>query len=357
MRIAVDATRPLAAEPGSGHNRWHPEIEPIATVEPGATITLETRDGIDGQLTAASTADDVRQLDLGLGHPLTGPIAVLGAKPGDVLEVELVAFEPTEVGVTAIIPGFGFLADEFSEPFLAVWEIDSGRARSAQVPGVAVAGDMFPGTIGLAPSHELMASSRRREEGIRARGGPVADDLPDRAVPAFAGGGLRTIPPRETGGNLDVRQLVTGSRVYFPVQVPGGLFSVGDLHYAQGDGEVCGTAIELAGAATVRFALHRKPTWAGRFPWCQIPGRPERPAFVTTGLPIRADGSAEAMDLGLAARHALLEMIDHLVAVRGLSREAAYVLASVAVDLRISEVVDVPYPVVAAVLPLDIFEA
>jgi formamidase len=356
VRFAVDSTRPLAEEPGTGHNRWHPEIAPLVAVEPGETITLETRDGIDGQLGRGSTADDVRRLDLGLGHPLTGPVEVAGAGPGDVLEVELVDFESVDVGVTAVIPGFGFLADEFPDPYVVLWEISDGRATAAELPGVAVPADMFPGVIGVAPSHGLMAEMRRREEELRADGGPVADDLPDRAVPALAAGGLRTIPPRETGGNMDVRQLAAGSRVFFPVHVPGARFSIGDLHFAQGDGEVCGTAIEVAGAATLRFSLHRQPAWRGRFPWSETPPRPGRAAFVTTGLPLAPDGANEPMNLTLCARNALLEMISYLVAVRGLTREAAYVLASATVDLRISQVVDVPNPVVAAVLPLDIFE-
>ena len=356
MRVTVDPTRPLAEEPRTGHNRWHPDLDPIATVRPDEEITLETRDGIDGQLTPASTADDIHTLDLGLAHPLTGPIAVEGAEPGDVLEVELVDFESADVGITAVIPGFGFLADEFPDPYLAVWEIDGGRARAPQIPGVSVPGDMFPGVIGVSPSHVLMAEMRQREEELRARGGPVADDLPDRAVPAFASDGLRTIPPRETGGNVDVRQLVAGSRAFFPVHVPGARFSIGDLHFAQGDGEVCGTAIEVAGAATLRFRLHSQPAWCGRFPWCETPPRQERASFVTTGLPITAEGRNEPMDLTLAARNALREMISYLVGVRGLTREGAYVLASACVDLRISQVVDIPNPIVAAVLPLDIFE-
>ncbi len=356
VRIAVDRTRPLAAEPQTGHNRWHPDIEPIATVQAGDEITIETRDGLDGQLGRGSVAADVFGLDLGLGHPLTGPIAIEGARPGDLLEVELLAFESAEVGVSAVIPGFGFLTDEFPDPYLVVWEIENGKAVASELPGVAVPAAMFPGVAGVAPSHALMAAMRRREDELRERGGPVADDLPDRAVPQTAASGLRTIPPRETGGNIDVRQLVAGSRVFFPVSVDGALFSIGDLHFAQGDGEVCGTAIEVAGAAAVRIHLHRNPAWIPRFPTAETPSRPERRSFVTMGMPIAADGTNEPMDLTLAARNALREMLDYLEATRGLTRVAAYALASAAVDLRIAQVVDVPNPTVTATLPLDIFE-
>jgi formamidase len=211
--------------------------------------------------------------------------------------------------------------------------------------------ETFAGVVGVAPSHELMEEFRRREEGLRSRGQLVADPLPESAVPAAAAAGLRTIPPRETGGNLDVRQLVAGSRLWLPVSVPGALFSIGDLHFAQGDGEVCGTAIEVAGAATVRFRVHRGGAGL-RFPSYETPARPGRRSFATTGIPVEA-----GLDVTAAAREALLEMIGHLERTYGLERPAAYALCSAVVDLRISEVVDVPYPVVSALLPLDVFVA
>lgn len=356
MRISVDATRPLRDEPTRGHNRWHPDLAPLATVRTGQEVTLETRDGIDGQVGPRSSHEAAAELGLGRGHPLTGPIAIEGAEPGDLLEVEILSFEWASVGVTCVIPGFGFLADEFADPYVVVWHVEDGKARSTELPGVAVPADPFPGVIGVAPSHELLAEYERREEEVRAAGGPVAPAAPEDAIPRDAAGGLRTIPPRETGGNLDVRQLVAGSRLLLPVAVPGAMFSVGDLHFAQGDGEVCGTGIEIAGAVTVRFSLRKDPAWRPRFPAFETPGRPARAAFVTTGLPIAADGRNAAMDLDLAARNALHELIGWLVATRGFRAEAAYCLASVAADLRLAELVDVPNPVVTASLPLDIFE-
>jgi formamidase len=161
----------------------------------------------------------------------------------------------------------------------------------------------------------------------------------------------RTIPPREIGGNLDIRQLVAGSRLYLPVDVPGALFSIGDLHFAQGDGEVCGTAIEVAGTVTVALHLHEDHERRSRFPSFETPAQPGRRSFATTGIPVD-----DAMDLTVAAREALGAMIDHLVATHGFESAAAYALCSAVVDLRLSEVVDVPYPVVSALLPLDIFE-
>jgi formamidase len=338
--------------PATGaHNRWHPDLEPAASVRPGDEITLETRDGIDGQLTRDSSHADVLDLDLGLGHPLTGPVYVEGAQPGDAVDIELLAYETADFGVTAVIPGFGFLADVFTDPYLVKWEIAGGEARSQELPGVTVRGDPFAGVVGVAPSHELMDEIARREQALADAGAPVADRLPETAIPATASMGLRTIPPREIGGNLDIRQLVAGSHITLPVHVEGALVSIGDLHFAQGDGEVCGTGIEAAGAVTLRFGV-RTPAQPLRLPSFETPERPGRRSFATTGIALDTP-----MDIDAAARVALLEMIDYLEARLGIARAAAYALCSVAVDLRISEVVDVPYPLVSALLPLGILEA
>ena len=333
------------------HNRWHPDIAPVVTVAPGEALTLEAEDGLAGQLRRESTHADCATLDLGLGHPLAGPVEIIGAKPGDVLEIEFLEYRSADFGVTAVIPGFGFLADRFTDPFLVKWEIGDDVARSGELPGVAVPAEMFAGVVGVAPSRDRMEQLRRREERIGERGGPVADPAPESALPRSAAGGLRTIPPREIGGNLDIRQLVAGSRLYLPVDVPGALLSIGDLHFAQGDGEVCGTAIEVAGEVTVALHLHEEHERRSRFPSFEAPARPGRHSFATTGIPVD-----NAMDLTVAAREALGAMIDHLVATYGFQAAAAYALCSAVVDLRLSEVVDVPYPVVSALLPLDVFE-
>jgi formamidase len=319
-------------------------------VRSGEEITLETRDGLDGQLARDSTDADVLALDLGLGHPLTGPVYIEGTEPGDIVDIEFLAYETADFGVTAVIPGFGFLADEFMDPYLVTWEIADGKACSPELPGVAITGDPFAGVIGVAPSHALMDEIARREQALADAGAPVADSLPETAIPAAAKAGLRTIPPREIGGNLDIKQLVAGSRISLPVQVSGALVSVGDLHFAQGDGEVCGTGIEIAGAVTMRIGV-RAPERPLRLPSFETPARPAGRSFATTGIALHVP-----MDVDAAARIALLEMIDYLEARLGIPRAAAYALCSVAVDLRISEVVDVPYPLVSALLPLDVFE-
>ena len=333
------------------HNRWHPDLEPTVRIAPGEVLRLECEDGLAGQLTRQSGHADAGRLDLGLGHPLAGPIYVDGAEPGDLLDVEFISYETADFGVTPVVPGFGFLADLFPEPYVVTWEIQDGLARSAELPGVAVPEETFAGVVGVAPSHELMAAMHAREEEIARTGAPVADRSPGSALPPEAASGLRTIPPRETGGNIDIRQLVAGSHLLLPVSVPGGLLSIGDLHFAQGDGEVCGTAIEVAGAVTIRVGVRKDPAWRPRYPAYETPAQPQRRSFATTGIPVSAP-----MDLTVAARAAVVEMIDYLEATRGFERAAAYALCSAVVDLRVSEAVDVPYPLVSALLPLDVFD-
>jgi formamidase len=338
------------------HNRWHPGLEPVARIAPGEELTLETRDGLDGQLDRSSTVADLAAIRFGRSHPLTGPVFVEGAEPGDLLEIAILGYEVPDFGTTAFLPDVGFLPDVFPEPYLVVWELADGFARSPALPGVAIPADPFAGVLGVAPSLASMERARAREDAVRASGGPIATDAPEEAFPPEAASGLRTIPPRENGGNMDIRQLVAGSKLFLPVDVEGALFSAGDLHYSQGDGEVCISAIEISGAVTVRFAVHKSPRWLPRFASYETPAVMQRASFATTGIPLADDGTNVPLDLNLAARRALLELIDYLEHVRGLTREAAYVLCSVAADLRISEVVDAPNPLVSALLPLDVFE-
>ena len=357
--------RPLADAPDTGHNRWHPDLPPALVIEPGDEVVVDTRDGLDGQITPATGDADLARLDLDRGHPLSGPIAVRGAEPGDVLKVQILAVDTDGFGSTAVFPGFGLLGDLFEEPYLVTWGLHDGSATSGRLDGIRVPADPFVGVIGVAPSHERMERFRAREAALIEAGGVALPPNASGAVPAvepYASTALRTIPPRETGGNLDVPQARTGATLFLPVDVPGALLSLGDVHFAQGDGEVCGTAIEVHGRVILRVDV---------LPAAKLRFRPKSPAFesvepawkgsrrhfVTTGLPIRPDDSNADMDTTLAARNAVLAMIDWLGAERGLSREQAYVLCSVAVDLRISEIVDVPNPVVSALCPLDIFHA
>jgi formamidase len=364
--VRIDASKPLRAEPQTGHNRWHPEIPPILRVDPGDEVALETRDALDGQITAQSTTEDVAKVNLNVVHPLTGPVYVNGAEPGDILEVKILEVEPASFGFTVQIPGFGFLRDQFPDPFIVRWRIAGGTAESADLPGVRIHGAPFPGTIGLAPSRALMQAITKREKELLDRGGMVLPPDPTDAVPSdsrLAAEALRTVPPRETAGNVDIKQLCAGTTMLIPVQVDGALFSVGDAHFAQGDGEICGTAIEMASVFHAQFFLRKgeaarrkrqdvayfRDTYAVA-PELAVPRR----YYATTGLSVEKGGLNQSENATLAARNAMLNMVDHLEE-RGYSRQQAYAICSVAVDLKISEVVDVPNFVVSAVLPLDIF--
>lgn len=367
--VSIDAFKPLREQSDRGHNRWHEAIEPIAEVEPGDTVSVETLDALDGQLTPDSTHADVANADLSVVHPLTGPIFVKGAEPGDLLEIKMLEIEPDpweDWGFTAEVPGFGFLRDIFPEPFLAHWHlVDDYYAESPQIPGVRVPFSPFPGILGIAPSAELRGITTQREQGVIDAGGMCLPPDPAGAVPegAIAEEGLRTIPPRETGGNIDIKQLTPGSSLFLPVHARGALVSAGDVHYAQGDCEACGTAIEMRSVLHMRFKVHKGEADSRSIQFPQfmqseyftgtemaVPRR----FYATTGMPIHPDGRGEGENLTLAARNALISMIEHLET-RGYSRQQAYAICSVAVDLRISQVVDVPNFIVSALLPLDIF--
>jgi formamidase len=365
--VRVDFSKTLAEEPETGHNRWHPDIPPVVHCDPGDEVILQTRDALDGQIGRDATAETVGAANLNVVHPLTGPVYVNGAERGDLLEVEILEVEPHSFGFTINVPGFGFLRDEFPDPYIAKWAIADGWATSEDLPGVRIPGHPFMGTIGLSPDRALLEETTAREQAALDRGGMVLPPDPTDAVPsdpAIANTALRTVPPRETAGNVDIKQLGAGTRLLIPVYAEGGLFSAGDAHFAQGDCETCGTAIEMCSTLHVRFAIHKGRAAERGIRDLQFTREdyfvaPEYAAprrfFATTGLSVTRDGENRPEDLTLAARNALLNMIDHLVQHGGWTREQAYAICSVAVDLKVSELVDVPNFVVSAFLPLDIF--
>lgn len=296
------------------HFGWNNANEPVLRIAPGETVSFEVVDASGGQLTRTSTTADVAALDFARVNPVTGPVFVEGAQPGDALIVDVLDFQSSGWGWTAIIPGFGLLAEDFPTPFLHLTQYGAGGVEFA--PGIRLPLRPFPGTIGLAPA----------EPGLHS-----------------------IVPPRDVGGNMDIRDLAPGARLWLPVQVSGALFSVGDTHAAQGDGEVCGTAIESPMSITLRFELAKQARL--RRPQFALPGPStehidRRGYHATTGI---------APDLMQAAKDSIRDMIDHLGREYGLSPELAYALCSVAVDLRISEVVDIPNWVVSAYLPKSIF--
>jgi formamidase len=364
--IRIDRAKRLAHEPHLGHNRYHPDIAPIVEVAEGEEVALETRDALDGQLGPGATVADFPSLDVGAVHPLTGPVFVKGAAPGDILEIEFTDIIAQPVAFSAIMPGLGFLRDVMTEPFLVHWQIRDGWAISAEIPGVRIPGGPFMGVSGVAPSAEKLREWTAREQRVIDKGGLAFPPDGAGAVPTGPCGltGLRTLPPRENGGNFDVKQLTKGAKLFLPVFKEGGLFSTGDGHFAQGDGEVCVTAVEMGATAVVRFKVHKglanrrkftAPVFS-RTSYFIDPryAAPER-FFGVMGIPINQEGEIEAENLTLACRNAVLNMIE-LLQERGFSRQQAYVICSVAVDLRISNVVDVPNYVVSALLPEAIFD-
>ena len=365
--VSVDRTVPLGERPSEGHNRWHPRIAPMVCVQSGDEAEIHTRDSFDCQICRTMKGPDLARANLGRAHPLTGPVFVEGAEPGDLLAVDILDVVSHDEGFTVIVPGFGFLRDQFTTPHLVHWSMADGYATSPELPGVRIPGAPFFGVMGLAPSQELLERINARERALHARGGAVFLPDTDNAVPSepsIASTALRTISPHETGGNLDVKQLVKGTTLYLPVYERGALFSVGDAHFAQGDGESCGSAIETSAILHARFRVLKgeaarrgqRDASFGNENAQRAPLDPSSRFYATTGTCIASDGSNLSEDLTLATRNALLNMVDYIGDRFGFSRENALALASVAVNLRISQIVDVPNVTVSAFLPLEIFD-
>jgi len=290
------------------HHVWDRTLEPVAEIRSGAELTVDTVEASGGQLTAASTAADVPGLDFNRVNPVTGPVLVSGARPGDALAVEILEMSVGAWGWTACIPGFGLLAEDFTEPWLRVSTITGQYAEL--LPGLRLPVVPMVGTIGVAPPEP----------------GPHG-----------------MVPPRRWGGNLDIRHIGPGARLILPVAVPGALLSLGDAHAAMGDGEVAGTGVETDGSVHLRITL--LPGAAPATPIVESDPRTHRSgrALATTGI---------GPDLMTAARDATRALVDEVVRRTGLAPADAYLLASVAADLKISEVVDAPNWVVSAHLEL-----
>jgi formamidase len=367
------------------HNRWHPAIPPVESANPGDVAVFGTRDAFDHSLNRNSDKTDVLALNLNLVHPLTGPLYVHGAKAGDVLAVTLLDIEPDKFGYTIIVPGFGFLRDVFKEPFIARWDLTRKGATSPDIPGVKIRFDGFMGTIGVAPGPKEVETYFAREAALAAAGGFVLTPQPLDALPPKICGPmgmskdrcLRTIPPRENGGNMDIKQMQVGTTLLLPCFVDGCLLSIGDVHFAQGDGEVSGTAIEMDATVTVRVNVIKglgdkvtQPQFRGGD---QLKRLAPKKFHATVGYPLKKPGEIPpthaylngakigpltnlSEDVTLAARDALLQMVEWLHHNKGLTREQAYCLSSVAVDLRIGNLVDTPNFAVSAILDLGVFD-
>jgi acetamidase/formamidase len=303
----------IGAEHGS--YVWDNSLAPALEVESGTTVELECADASGGQLNPKSTADDVEGLDLTKVNPVTGPVYVKGAKPGDVLAVEILELRPHDWGWTAIIPDFGLLAPEFPEAWLNISSIDAPAKTVDFIPGVTLPLAPFPGTIGVAPAQR---------------------------------GEHPTLVPTKWGGNMDIKHLRAGTTLYLPVAVEGALFAVGDTHAAMGDAEVCGTAVEAAMDIAVRLTVQDRRIAYPQYhvPAGQLASAEQSSYHVCTGID---------PDLLTAAKEATWGVITHIERTYGRTREEAYAIASVAADLRIHEIVDAPNWVVGAFLPEAIF--
>ena len=366
-------------------NRYHPAIKPVARAAPGAHIVVHTRDALDSNLNINSKPKDVTAIDTNLIHPMTGPIYIEGAKRGDVLAVELLDINPDDYGYTTLIPGFGFLPDLYKEPFVANWKLNRVEAVSEQIPGVRIKMNAFMGSVGVMPGEPEVEAWLARETALGKVGGVALPPEPTGARPAEICGAngshkdrcLRTVPPRENGGNMDVKQMVRGTTLLLPCFIDGCGFFIGDVHYAQGDGEVAGTAIEMGAVVTVKTSIRKgmasivkQPMFEGG---SQIKALEPDRFHAVVGYPLKKAGEVPPQwayldsekikpltnlsnDLTLAARHSLTSMIDWLVATKGLSKQQALVIASVACDVRISNMVDVPNYAVTTICPMEIFD-
>ena len=383
--VEVKKKGPHCEQDPNCFNRYHPAIKPVARAKPGDQIVVHTRDALDSNLNINSKPKDVTAIDVNLIHPMTGPIYIEGAKRGDVLAIKLVNITPNEYGYTTIIPGFGFLPDLYTEPFVANWKLNRVEAVSAEVPGVRIPMNGFMGSVGVMPGAEEVETWLARETQLAAAGGVALPPEPTSARPADICGPkgshknkcLRTIPPRENGGNMDVKQMVEGTTLLLPCFIDGcGLF-IGDVHFAQGDGEVAGTAIEMGAIVTVETSIRKgmasvvkQPMFEGG---SQIKKLEPDTFHAVVGYPLKAAGEVPPQwtyldsakikpltnlsnDVTLAARNSLINMIDWLKTTKGLTKEQAFVVTSVACDLRISNVVDVPNYAVTTICPMNIFD-
>lgn len=294
----------LAAEPT--HSRWNRTLEPRLEIDPGDIVHFECVEASGGQVRPGMSLGELLTIDRGRVHALTGPVSIRSAEPGDVLEVEILRIAHHGWGYSTVAEGLGFLKDRFREPYLFHWELLPDESRSL-VPAI-VPLRPFCGVMGVAPA---------------------------------ADGEFRTRPPGVFGGNMDVRELCTGSRLYLPVFNPGALFSCGDGHAAQGDGEVCINGIECPLGVTLRFNLHRGPPLEA--PLVEFGGSsaPEAESWAV----IESD-----QDAMRAARNATARMIELLVRIWGFSDVHAYILCSVAMHLRLSQVVNEPMVTVSAAI-------
>ena len=389
LLFPLDSAKRFTDQEKVGHNRWHPDIPPVATVRPGQSFRVHCREWFDGAIHNDDSAEDIRDAPLTRVHALSGPFAVEGAEPGDLLMVDILDMGPIPQesgplagqgwGYTGIFPtgnGGGFLTEQFPDAYKAVWDFTGRTATSRHIPGVSFTGIAHPGLMGTAPSASLLATWNRREGALIAT---APDRVPPLALPpepqdAILGGlsgadfdrvaveAARTAPPRENGGNQDIKNFTVGSRVFYPVYVPGANLSVGDLHFSQGDGEItfCG-AIEMGGFIDLHVDLIKNgmQTYGVAENAIFIPGDtpPQFSRWLAfSGISVTLDGEQRYLDSQLAYQRACLHAIDYLTRF-GYQPEQAYLLLGAApIEGRLSGVVDIPNSCATVYLPTEIFD-
>lgn len=388
----VDLTKPMDQQEMPGHNRWHPDIPAVVSVNPGDVFRIECKDWTDGQIKNNDSPDDIRDVDLTVVHVLSGPIWVNGAEPGDILVVDLLdigALQGDEWGFTGIFAkenGGGFLTDHFPEAAKAIWDFQGIYTSSRHIPNVKFAGIIHPGLIGCAPSHELLNTWNKRERelvdsapDLRTYGAGLAGDMPVYAAlpnpqhailgtlpksdyDRVAAEAARTVPPREHGGNCDIKNLSKGTRIYFPVYVEGAKLSMGDIHFSQGDGEIsfCG-AIEMSGYIDLHVDIIKGGVEKYNLVNPIFKPGPVEPHYseylVFEGISVdEYTGKQYYMDVHIAYRRACLNAIEYLKNF-GFTGEQAYLMLSCApVEGRISGIVDVPNACCTLAIPTAIFD-
>jgi formamidase len=388
--FSVDQTRSMRDQAMPGHNRWHPDIPPVASVRPGQDFRLECREWTDSQIGNNDSANDVRDVNLDLTHMLSGPIEIHGAEPGDLLRVEILDLGPCQppqdtgpapgqgwgyTGIFARANGGGFLTEYFPDAYKAIWDFRGQDAISRHLPGVRFTGITHPGLFGTAPSASLLEEWNRRERDLINRDpnrvpplalpplekDALAGRLQGEALAKIGREGARTVPARENGGNHDIKNFTRGSTVWFPVYVPGARFSAGDLHFSQGDGEItfCG-AIEMGGfidfgVDLIKDGMNRYGVTTNPV---MMPGRVEpRYSEFMTFIGISVENSENFyLDATVAYRRACLNAIEYLKKF-GYTGEQAYLLLGAApIEGRISGIVDIPNACCSLYLPTAIFD-
>ena len=386
----LDSTRKFTDQMYVGHNRWHPDIPANVTVRPGDVFRVDCREWFDGAIVNDDSADDVLNAPLSTVHVLSGPIAVEGAEPGDLLIVDLLDVGPIPqedsgplsgqgwgyTGVFATRNGGGFLTEQFPDAYKVIWDFRGGQATSRHVPHVSFTGIVHPGLMGTAPSHELLAKWNAREAALiqtdpdrvpplalpplpqDAILGTLAGDAFDKAAAEAA----RTAPPRENGGNQDIKNFTKGTRVFYPVFVPGANLSMGDLHFSQGDGEItfCG-AIEMGGFMDLHVDLIKggMETYGVSENAIFMPGNTD-PQFsqwlAFSGTSVTLSGEQHYLDSHLSYQRACLHAIDYLTKFGYSDIQAYMILGAAPIEGRLSGVVDIPNSCSTVYIPTAIFD-